>query len=656
MVDPGAPWPFRDTPTIRDYERLVNMRHYDPERRHDEPRLVADMDRVIAVDYALHPLAALAEATVAATGDYELALALLRSLRAALRPLSTSRRTYIRYLMLTLIEDGPAIVRQGSNGWRPGPDPIGYWDVSPELLQSSARAVMWDPMRRVTLDTGYVQGLITDWLSTGGSGLYVNRVASPLADGLGVRSGLDTGSAIATVLSLAADLHVQRKSDTVVDLDGRVGRWTKVAYATEGVWARTGGWVFSGDITESDNTALFDPAPSAPAPWPTEASSQGRNACVPGSSTRPHTAHVLPYVGDQEAVIVDVTGDTAPDILAAGADGLVAVDGANRRLVWIHRRAAGSVPTVWQDVVYVDDTHAGGQFACALDAESGQVLWQTPLCRYRTPNAAAPVVVGDHAFFRADDGLRTLAAASGETVRRRPSAGGGSWVATDGVGVVYFAVREVDRTELNADMQASDGSVARSRGRSYGQAVLHGGRAYTLYPGSPYAGALHASDLTDDSWVRLWARDTVSAQDCRPVIDGRDLFLLRDVRGEIRPQGMTQRLRAYRWPGEGSPHVVRSDRDSFDLALQWEYRYGRAFLGNPVADATAVYIASEDGVIHAVSRETGKALWTHQLPRDRPAQKPGPGDWTPISLAQGRVLMGWEGHLYVLMPSDEPRP
>ena len=91
MVDPGAPWPFRDTPTIRDYERLVNMRHYDPERRHDEPRLVADMDRVIAVDYALHPLAALAEATVAATGDYELALALLRSLRAALRSIQVAR-------------------------------------------------------------------------------------------------------------------------------------------------------------------------------------------------------------------------------------------------------------------------------------------------------------------------------------------------------------------------------------------------------------------------------------------------------------------------------------------------------------------------------------------------------------------------------------
>ncbi len=235
-------------------------------------------------------------------------------------------------------------------------------------------------------------------------------------------------------------------------------------------------------------------------------------------------------------------------------------------------------------------------------------------------------------------------------VRDRPSAGGGSWIASDGVGVVYFAARELDRTELNAAVQASDRPVARSLGVSYGRAVVDGGLAYTVYSGTPYPGALHASDLTDDSWVRLWARGTFSAQDCRPVIDRRDVCLLRNVRSNVRQEGMTQRLHAYRWPGEESPSFSRSDRDSVNLALQWEYRYGRAFLGNPVADAAAVYIASEDGVVHAVSRETAKPLWTHHLATGRRPHAPAPEDWTPISLAQGRVLMGWEGHLHVLMP------
>lgn len=644
-VDSRAPWPHEDVHTRRNAARLVEERRAGGDNG-DGP------GRMLAIDYAYYPLAALVDGVVTTFGDYRQAAGALAAARDALAPMSSATARYVRYLWLMVREEGVEENHPEGMRGRTGPganDPTFYQAIQGGASAGPGRAApMWDPLRRVVVDGEYVRRKVAEWTRWGGySGAYYGTIGP---EGAIVRAGLHGAPRFDRHIPPAEQVRVLRKSAAVDLRAGAVGRWTKVAWGNDDI-----GWVFDADIDEYSSGAgfgadvgdyfsvpLFGAAPVAPSAG---SGGDATGARAP-AAWRDMVTQVIPYLGWQKAVVADVNGDRVPDLIAAGQGVLVAIDGHTRRMLWVHRREAGSVPTVSDGAVFVEDTHDGGQHACVLVAATGAVRWRSQLRWHAAPAVAAPAVHDRLVFFRGEAGLSAYTLDKGAVRWRRPAVHVADRVTKYGSRLVVLEVTERLGDHRMSVVHSADGALVADLGWADELAVLPAvglglpqayrlnyvetasGESRQLHP--VYHG--HAHPLYGSTNLPAYA------------VDGTYMALLTEVRDPFDGRVVGTALTALR-------RKLAAKRAPL-FSQVWEHRSKSDFIGEPVIAKHGVYVASADGSLHALSRSDGRPLWDYRLAGPSPRLPARAEDWTPITVAQDRVIMGWGGDLYVFTPRD----
>ena len=623
LTDANGPRPFTNIRTSAHVARILEER-----LRHGDADVRTGGHSPVAVDYAYFVLAALVEGSLARMRDCAAAIAELGRLRSSLPRMPRALERYVRYLWVQLNYDGSTVIglRHGRHRQRSAePDPYDYGDVFSDVDPTQNMA-FWDPWRRRKVDALSLSRWAADrglWAWRYGDGGYecVPRGPDALAvDGLGGRRVLGwPGEARAPVRLLAEDATVQ-------GIDGRVGHWVEVQDEASRVL-----WVFSPDLELSGRGPIFDAAPGAPAPWPTERSHPGRNAYAMEWVPGPMERDVLPFLGRQEAIVADVTKDGGPDILAGAAEGLVAVDGVTWRLAWLHARDGGSAPTVLDGAVFVEDVHAGRRRACALDARTGEALWNLDLGVEPVRPPVCPAPHGELIVYARMGGLAALSADTGEEVWSSTVRTTGA-LARSGDTVLLVDPPTWAREGRLVSLAARDGQIGAAA--PWARHALVVDPAWAYRPGPRW---VDGSEMTDPVSALI---DVASFAPMRslPVAGGLDVYVI--TRRRRRDQWHRNALQAYRRAGNpGQPGA---------LAPSWTYADDQDFVGDPVLTDKTVWVMSEDGRLHGVSRDHGGPVVDAAIPGDGlPVLDAGDAR---ITVAHGRVLVTWRGHPYVFRP------
>ena len=153
-------------------------------------------------------------------------------------------------------------------------------------------------------------------------------------------------------------------------------------------------------------------------------------------------------------------------------------DGHTRRMLWVHRREAGSVPTVADRAVFVEDTHDGGQHACALVAATGAVRWRSQLRWHASPAVAARAVHDGLVFFHGEAGLTAYTLDKGLVRWRRPAVHVAHRVTKYGSRLVVLELMERIGSHRISLVQSADGALLAHLGWADQLAVLS---AFWLY-------------------------------------------------------------------------------------------------------------------------------------------------------------------------------
>ena len=253
-------------------------------------------------------------------------------------------------------------------------------------------------------------------------------------------------------------------------------------------------------------------------------------------------------------------------------------------------------PAVTAERVYVSsyDEHVH-----ALDADTGEVLWETEL-----DPTAAPAVVDGSVYVAESGTVNALDADTGDIEWQAEMAGKGVQSPAVVEGVVYAGTDMFNQRNHVAALDAETGErLWETSGRVTCAPTVAEGILYTGYKAGTDAYPLHALDT--DTGETLWTHEMEGSWTHSPAVVEGTLYANGSAMYAFDPES-----------GEG----------------QWRYDVDGAHTAPAVVDGT-VYIGTLDDNVQALAADTGEKRWAYHL-----------GDWveptSPPAVAHDYLYVG----------------
>ena len=244
-------------------------------------------------------------------------------------------------------------------------------------------------------------------------------------------------------------------------------------------------------------------------------------------------------------------------------------------------------PVVVDGIVYYNEDGGGsGEYLYALDAATGEVLWQ-----YNTGYADDAVTVSDGMVYDAADSIFCLDAYSGDKIWASGMAGAGGSTPIVESGKVYCGIFRIyesgyDDSSRVCCLDASDGSVVWADTIFGNQASCLGWSEGTLYLAT-LEGPLYAMDGATGSIIWENSDAVPGYWDSSPVVKDGYIYI-------------------------GDNDGVMRAVDVNDGTTVWENSFspGLYIAATPVLHGGRVYLADQSSSYHCINSLTGNDIWT----------------------------------------------
>ncbi|WP_238006533.1 PQQ-binding-like beta-propeller repeat protein [Dactylosporangium sp. AC04546] len=276
-----------------------------------------------------------------------------------------------------------------------------------------------------------------------------------------------------------------------------------------------------------------------------------------------------------------------------------------------------------------------------------RVLWRRDLAR--SPAGAEFVVANGSIYLSTSTGLQALDAATGQVRWQVASRAGDSWSPAVADGAVYFGDGNVSLA-----VDAADGRVRWRTDASqhpfllkWSSPAVADGFVYW----STYAGGLSGASPFSQRYMSEIKGCVVTAW---AVGSGELRWLARIDSALLSPVAVAAGM-VYAAGNDGTLHAI----DAQTGRALWQRSTGAGVDARPAVAAGSVYVNDKDGTLNALDAATGAPRWSAPI---RPAAtraptSPAPTEPSPVVIAGGLVYLGGvDGYLHVLdAATGEPR-